>query len=385
MRIAFYAPMKPPDHPVPSGDRHMAQLFLEAFKQAGHRVELASRLRSRDAKGDPARQNRLKRLGEGLAERLLRRYDARPEGQRPQAWFTYHLYYKAPDWVGPKVCKCLDIPYLVAEASVAYKRAGGPWDLGHQATLDALAQSAAVITVNPHDAACLPDGITLEPIKPFLDISRLRLQAPEVQEAKRKLSSTFKLDPDQPWLLSVAMMRRGDKLASYRLLSKALTGLQDHPWQILIVGDGPAKQDVEQAFGSIDPARLRFLGEQPPEALREIYAASDLLVWPAVNEAYGMALLEAQASGLPVVAARTGGVPAIVEDGVTGLLTQPEDGNAIASAVAILLDQPERRISMASAAAQKAAMEHDLTAASQDLDAILQRALAAKPHGEIRL
>ena len=46
MRIAFYAPLKPPDHPVPSGDRRIARLLLEALRRAGHEVALASRLRS---------------------------------------------------------------------------------------------------------------------------------------------------------------------------------------------------------------------------------------------------------------------------------------------------------------------------------------------------
>ena len=59
MRIAFYAPLKPPDHPVPSGDRRMAQLFLAALRGAGHEPVLASRFRSFEGRGDPARQARL--------------------------------------------------------------------------------------------------------------------------------------------------------------------------------------------------------------------------------------------------------------------------------------------------------------------------------------
>lgn len=378
MRIAFYAPMKPPDHPVPSGDRHMARLFLQAFEEAGHQVELACRLRSREPKGDLQRQDRLKRLGDRLAERLLRRYRARPPAERPQAWFTYHLYYKAPDWVGPKVTRELGIPYLVAEASVAYKRAGGPWDAGHRATLAALAQSAAVVTVNPHDAACLPDGITLETIKPFLDTRPFRQTAKQTAPARKALAQSQDLDPDQPWLLAVAMMRQGDKLASYRLLAQALAPLQNQPWQLLIVGDGPARKDVEAAFAQIAPERLRYLGERAPEALLEIYAAGDLFVWPAVNEAYGMALLEAQSLGVPVIAARTGGVPAVIQDGTTGLLPPPEDAAAFREAITTLLDQPAKRREMASAAIEKSTREHDLSSASRELDAILQRALRSE-------
>lgn len=377
MRIAFYAPMKPPDHPVPSGDRHMARLFSQAFEHAGHQVELACQLRSRDAKGDPERQLRLKNIGERLADRLLRRIRARPAAERPDAWFTYHLYYKAPDWVGPRVCRQLDIPYLVAEASVAYKRADGPWDLGHRATLEALVQSAAVVTVNPHDAACLPDGTRLESLPPFLDVGRLRSGMPERADARSALIERYGLKGEQPWLLCVAMMRRGDKLASYRILAEAAAALQEHPWQLLIVGDGPARPEVEAAFAGLGPDRLRYLGEQAPENLRDLYAAGDLLVWPAVNEAYGMALLEAQATGLPVVSARTGGVPAVVEDGVTGLLAPPEDPIRFTAAVKALLQDPGKRQGFATAAAKRAGQRHDLTSASRELDAILQRAKRA--------
>jgi hypothetical protein len=109
MRIAFYAPMKPPDHPVPSGDRRMSRLLIAALGRAGHEVELASRLRSREGTGSPERQARLRRVGAGLARRLLRRYHARPPAQRPRAWLTYHLYYKAPDWIGPAVCEALEM------------------------------------------------------------------------------------------------------------------------------------------------------------------------------------------------------------------------------------------------------------------------------------
>ena len=65
MRIAFYAPLKPPDHPVPSGDRRVAGLLLDALRLAGHRPFVASRLRIYDGHGDPARQARLAAIGAG--------------------------------------------------------------------------------------------------------------------------------------------------------------------------------------------------------------------------------------------------------------------------------------------------------------------------------
>src|SRR5689334_17494620 len=113
MRVAFYAPLKPPDHPVPSGDRRVARLFLDAFRLAGHDPFVASRLRSFDADGDRPRQCRLAALGRHTADRLLRQW-RRGSQAAPDLWFTYHLSYKAPDWLGPPVSRALGIPYLVA-------------------------------------------------------------------------------------------------------------------------------------------------------------------------------------------------------------------------------------------------------------------------------
>src|SRR5579863_5395260 len=132
MRIAFYAPLKPPDHPTPSGDRRIAQLFLAALRAAGHEPFLASRLRSYDGAGDGPRQARLADIGERQAARLLARWRFSP-GAAPDLWFTYHLYYKAPDWLGPRVSAALGIPYVIAEASSAPKRAAGAWAIGHRA------------------------------------------------------------------------------------------------------------------------------------------------------------------------------------------------------------------------------------------------------------
>src|SRR3546814_20999217 len=98
--------------------------------------------------------------------RLIRRYRRLPARQRPQLWFTYHLYYKAPDWIGPKVARALRIPYVVVEASVAYKRASGPWAASHRAVLDALGQAAPVVRLNPPAAKLLPAPRTRQPLNP---------------------------------------------------------------------------------------------------------------------------------------------------------------------------------------------------------------------------
>ena len=67
MRVAFYAPLKPPDHAVPSGDRRMARLLMAALERAGHRVILASRLRAFEGHGKAATQELIRRDADAQA------------------------------------------------------------------------------------------------------------------------------------------------------------------------------------------------------------------------------------------------------------------------------------------------------------------------------
>ncbi|MHA1569442.1 MAG: glycosyltransferase family 4 protein, partial [Alphaproteobacteria bacterium] len=337
MKIAFYAPLKPPSHATPSGDRRVARLLIEALRAAGHEVEIASRLRSFDKLGDAGRQQSLKRRGAGLAQRLIQRYRRAAKGQRPDLWFTYHLYYKAPDWLGPTVTSALGIPYVIAEASHAPKRGAGPWALGHRAVAGAVRQAAGVFNLNPGDAECLAPllGKTAKQVAldPFLDPAPFGAAAAQRPAHRGALARRLDLDPQSPWLVCVAMMRAGNKAASYRRLAEALPRLGGRPWQLIVVGDGEARAATQARLEEAAPGRLRFTGELPAEALPAIYAAGDLFVWPAVNEAFGMAILEAQAAGLPVIAGNTPGVAGIVADGATGRLVDAGAPDQFADAV----------------------------------------------------
>jgi glycosyltransferase involved in cell wall biosynthesis len=128
---------------------------------------------------------------------------------------------------------------------------------------------------------------------------------------------------------------------------------------------------VEHALGGRDAVRVRYAGEQPPEALPGFYAAADIMVWPAIREAYGVALLEAQAAGLPVVAGQSGGVTDIVRDGETGLITPIGDAQAFAEAIASLLQAPYYLAGFAANARRIAEQEHSIPAAARALDTVL--------------
>lgn len=359
MRIALYAPMKPPSHPVASGDRRVARALGAALARAGHTVEVPSVFRARDGKGDPDRQARLAALGDKLARRLVRRY--RAKGSAPDLWFTYHLHYKAPDHLGPRVARDLAIPYVVAETSVAMKRAGGPWARGHESTLAALRAADAVVSLNPADDAGVNPHVRQSckrlALGPFLDPTPYaRARAPR--------------EPGPVRLLAVGMMRDGDKTESYRVLADALARLESRDWRLSIAGDGPARREIESLFVPFGP-RVEFLGLRDEEMLIGDYARADIFVWPSVNEAFGMALLEAQASALPAVAGDFGGVASILEDGTTGYLARPRDAGDFAAKLDRLIADLDLRARMGTAARAKVASRHSLDGAARRLNELL--------------
>ena len=376
MRIAFYAPMKPPDHPVPSGDRQLARLFLRALAHRGHQGEIACHFVSRDGGGNPERQLRLRRLGEILADRLVQRFRARPVDTRPDAWFTYHVYHKAPDWLGPTVAAALNIPYLIAEASTAPKQAGGKWDTGYTGANQAIATADAIFTVNSDDWGCLEALIGPKTyhkrLSPFVDSTPFKAAATRRANIRGGYARQFGWPEETPLLLAVGMMRDGAKRQSYHLLATALSQLTDRIWRLIVVGDGPCRNEITQELDELAPGRAVFLGELDEAKLADAYAACDMLVWPAVDEAFGMALLEAQAAGLPIVAGKQRGVPDIVSPGVTGLLPPPNDTDAFAAAVRRLLDDDGLRQTLSRAAASRVDEQFDIPTAAAEIDRTLK-------------
>ncbi|WP_085581842.1 glycosyltransferase family 4 protein [Thalassospira mesophila] len=372
MRIAFYAPLKPLDHPVPSGDRLMARLLVIALERAGYEVDVASKLRSRVGDGNALRQARLAELGGKLARRLIRRYE---NGflPRPDAWFTYHLYYKSPDWIGPLVAAELGIPYFICEASHAPKRAHGPWAASHHAIERAVKQADAIFCPNRADMACLAPlarAGTVHFLPPFADIATWvpPLNGPD-ETAPLAPSKT-----DIVHLIAVAMMRPGDKWKSFAVLAAALAALPSSlqgRWRLTLVGDGPVRGDVVALFARFAPDQICFAGQCDVSATRYYLAQADLCVWPAISEAYGMALLEAQAAGVAVLAGDSGGVSGIVRHGTTGWLVPEGDVAAFSKALALHLQNPASLKNAGKAAAQNAREHHDISSAARMLDYVM--------------
>jgi N-acetyl-alpha-D-glucosaminyl L-malate synthase BshA len=125
--------------------------------------------------------------------------------------------------------------------------------------------------------------------------------------------------------------------------------------KLLIVGDGPDLSEAShlaRTLGVMDEVLL--LGEQ--DQVVPLLSASDVFLLPSSQESFGLAALEAMACGVPVVASRVGGLPEVVEDGVTGFLHEPDDLPGMAESVRRILTEPalQARLSAASATAAHA-------------------------------
>ncbi len=115
--------------------------------------------------------------------------------------------------------------------------------------------------------------------------------------------------------------------------------VRDVPAQLVLVGDGPDRSAAEWLAHDLKiNDRVHFLGKQ--ERVNELLPLADLMLLPSALESFGLAALEAMACKVPTIATRVGGIPELIEDGVTGLLYPVGDVDAMATgAIALLKDR----------------------------------------------
>lgn len=109
--------------------------------------------------------------------------------------------------------------------------------------------------------------------------------------------------------------------------------------RLLMIGDGPDRHQATELAAELGVSgRVSFLGSFP--RIEELVSVSDLLLLPSSKESFGLVALEAMSSGVPVIASNGGGIPEVVEEGVTGYLSDIGDTNAMAaSAIKLLSDK----------------------------------------------
>ena len=156
----------------------------------------------------------------------------------------------------------------------------------------------------------------------------------------------------------------GDLLRACAALA---TGGVEH--ELLIAGGTPDEgASAEDGVRGIACPTARYLGPLPHEDMAALYRDADVFCLPSWFEAMPLSILEAMASGLPVVATTVGDIPRLVDDGVTGILVPPNDPAALAQALRELVADPERRRQMGKAGRRRAEELFDGSATLRALD-----------------
>jgi glycosyltransferase involved in cell wall biosynthesis len=137
---------------------------------------------------------------------------------------------------------------------------------------------------------------------------------------------------------------------------------------------GQHKSYVEAIRTRISPVaaeRLHFHDFVPHGGLVRLYAQADLFVLPSLYEPFGIPLIEAMASGIPVVASRCGGIPDIVLDGVTGCLVERENVEDLTSTIGRLFDDTDWRMAMGRAGRERVEAHFTWQHSAQRLERVL--------------
>ena len=158
------------------------------------------------------------------------------------------------------------------------------------------------------------------------------------------------------------------------LALRALAGLKDLDWEWRIAGDGPQLDFLKllaQEMGIAE--RVTFLGWQSRDQLIEQYRWSNLFLFPSRHEGMPNAVLEAMASGLPIIASRIAGSEELVLNGETGLLFPSEDVNALRAALIRMLTNPTLRQSMGAASRRRVEAHYSWESAAKQYALLLER------------
>ena len=189
---------------------------------------------------------------------------------------------------------------------------------------------------------------------------------------KRSEDWRFKLSgghPDAPVLLYVGRLGREKNIGSLKGVLRAVPDVR-----LALVGDGPARGELEKEFAGMPAV---FSGTRRGAELTAAYASADALVFPSTTETLGLAMLEALSSGLPVVAARAGAAHEVVEEGVNGLLYEPESRDSLVETVRRVLEDEDLRARLREGA-RATAETRDWEAATRALRGYYEMALAAR-------
>lgn len=174
----------------------------------------------------------------------------------------------------------------------------------------------------------------------------------------------------------VVSVARLDTVKGLGLLIQATSQLIDAgiDMDLVLIGDGPDRKELAHLVDALGiSAHVHFLGYRSPTEVARRLAVSDVFALPSFAEGVPVSLMEAMASGLPVVATNVGGVSELVDDGTNGYLIPPGSAEILASRIELLLKSRELRESMGRAGREKVARVHNSAREAEKLRAAVIR------------
>ncbi len=290
------------------------------------------------------------KLGTNLAPRLLaaatraKIATTLSDGPRPDLIDAHYLY---PDGVAAvELGRRFGLPVVLTARGNDVNLlpdSAGP----RRRILTACRHAAAVVAVSPAlkdrlvEIGVAPDKVTV--LRNGVDLERFR---PATDRAA--LRARLGWQGDGPWLLSAGHLipRKGHDLAIAALAEVPDAGLA-------IVGDGPEMASLHRLAGRLQVAdRVRFLGRLAPTEMPDRFAAADALVLASSSEGWANVLLEAMATGTPVVATESSGAAHMVQDPATGRVVAERSAAALAAALRDILAAPPDRAAVRARAEQ---------------------------------
>lgn len=239
-----------------------------------------------------------------------------------------------------------------------------------------LARKTFVVTAGSEDVErdllevdCLPKAKVVR-LPNSIDLSRVETKL-SVAEAKQR----FGFAPSD---IVIGTVGRVEEQKGQAFLLEAFARLSQRPaggqLKLLLVGDGRLLSQLKESAERLGITQTSCFPGNIAK-LADVYRSIDIFVMPSLWEGLSLAMLEAMAAGLPIVATEVGGARDVLGNSQWGLLTPAHDSAALADAIAVLLDNPQRRAEMASGGADRVRKNYSVTALTSQLSNIYLAAL----------
>lgn len=208
-------------------------------------------------------------------------------------------------------------------------------------------------------------------------VSPERFDCPAAAERGRAAAVALGIEPTDK-VIGILAVLRPEKDHETLLRSTAVVCEEVPDAKLLVIGDGPLRPDLERLAGQLGIAdRVVFAGARDDVA--DLLSVLDVVALSSRTDCFPIALLEAMAAGRPVVGTAVGGVPEIVDDGVTGLLVPPADPAALGKALVTVIGDPARAREMGEAGKRRVVSTFTLDGSVRAAEAEIEQIAGRRP------